>query len=131
MDAGSPVRAQLRIDHSAGLHASQVPHTPGSCHQQHGSVPHTTRKVDGKGIFCFDFTQQQRDRPELRLIIHAVRHRNHHKPLCRNIHGRQEHIPEILYSGAGFSVRQMHGRFGVHQLTAQCQNVVRAFFVLS
>ena len=130
MDAGSTIRKQFGVDHPAGLHTAQVAHTASCCYQKHRRVPHAAGKINGKGIFRFNFSQQQRDCPELRLIVHAVRHRDHYKPLCRNARRRQEYIPEILHGGAGFPVRQMHGRAGTHQLTAQRQNTVRTFLVL-
>ena len=130
MDAGSAIRKQFGVDHPAGLHTAQVTHTASCCYQKHRRVPHAAGKINGEGIFRFNFSQQQRDSPELCLVVHAVRYRDHHKPLCRNARRRQEYIPEIFHGGAGFPVRQMHGRAGAHQLTAQCQNTVQTFLVL-
>ena len=62
--------AQLRIDHPAGLHFAQVPHTAGSGHQQHGSVPHATGKVDGKSVPFVDLFQQLRDGLKLLFSRH-------------------------------------------------------------
>ena len=122
--------AQLRIDHPAGLHFAQVPHTAGSGHQQHGSVPHATGKVDGKGVPFVDLFQQLRDGLKLLfLVIHAVRHFDHHQPFFRDAHPAQR-IAEIFQRGAGAAVRHFHHSFFAHRLAAQCQNAVRGLLFL-
>ena len=57
MDAGSAIRKQFGVDHPAGLHTAQVTHTASCCYQKHRRVPHAAGKVDGKGIFRFNFSQ--------------------------------------------------------------------------
>ena len=57
MDAGSTIWKQFGIDHPASFHTAQVTHTASCCYQKHRRVPHAAGKVDGKGIFRFNFSQ--------------------------------------------------------------------------